>query len=671
MASKKRQTVNLLRALLLLGCATGWPGARPAVAADIWQALRQAQNDYQLAPDAGDTQRRYILALRDARLPAAALSASRQHPNAISAEELRGLEADEVAEWVRLASAPTRTQEERYALADRALQRYDDLIRQWHAQGLNGTDVYQRIRVDRIQALHARQRMHDVVSSYNELRQENIKVPDYILNEVAAAWLYLKQPEKAAALYKVALDPSRLDDQELNDDRLALYYALRESGQHDAASEQLAGWVTQQPARRPIKGSPQPLPSEAWLNLTRTAAIDPLYDNRPDLAINTLQALVDAAPRDVGLQLALGDVQRIEGQHRRAEMTLKQAETLDPHNAELINTQGMNALALQEWAQARELTAWATAHYPDSQSTQRLNEALEAHDKPELQLTTRATRATDSPVAGSRDLATEAVLYSSPIKENWRLFGAAGYATADFEEGKMNHRWIRAGAQWRSRDMTLEADVSGQNYGHGTRTGARVAATFDLNDDWQVGATLAWRPPDAPLRALKNNITTRRADVWVKYGSSTDSQLMLAVAPTRFSDGNQRIEARLHGRQRLYAAADLKVHLELDISASRNSKDNTPYFNPRRDLEILPGLVLTHTLYQRYDTVLEHGIEVRAGTYSQQGYGTGSVAALGYSMRYQTGRHTDIRAGIMGIRRPYDGRQEREMRFQLDLNFRF
>ena len=78
---------------------------------------------------------------------------------------------------------------------------------------LHDTDLYRRIRVDRIQALHARQRMHDVVTAYAALQQEGVAVPDYILNEVAAAWLYLKQPEKAAALYRVVLATDRIDDQ--------------------------------------------------------------------------------------------------------------------------------------------------------------------------------------------------------------------------------------------------------------------------------------------------------------------------------------------------------------------------------------------------------------------------------------------------------------------------
>ena len=55
--------------------------------------------------------------------------------------------------------------------------------------------------------------MHDVVTAYEALRLEGVAVPDYILNEVAAAWLYLKQPEKAAALYRVVLATDRIDDQ--------------------------------------------------------------------------------------------------------------------------------------------------------------------------------------------------------------------------------------------------------------------------------------------------------------------------------------------------------------------------------------------------------------------------------------------------------------------------
>lgn len=672
MAISTKLTRTRLWAAIHLACLyAGMSPASYGANAEIYQQLRLTQNAYQLAPNQADNQRQYILALRDARLADAALKIAKQYPTAVSDDEMRGLQADEAAELTRLAAIPSRTREERFLLADRALARYEQLLGEWSEQGLGNTAIYQRARLDRLQALHARQSMQTLVDEYELLRSEGVVLPSYLINEVASAYLYLKQPEKAAQLYQTALTTERLDAQEVNNDRLGLYYALQESGDHEAASRQLAQWMDEQSAWRAVTGSPQPLPNEPYLNTARTAAIDPIYNSNVGIAIEKLQTLADAAPRDAGLRIALGDAQRLQGLNRQAEKTLKQAETLEPVNAELISVQGLNALALQEWEQARILTEYALTHYPESQASKRLQDEWARHQKAELQITTSASNATDSPVSGGRDFVTEAVIYSPPIGNGWRVFGGAGYANADFTEGELNHRWLRAGAQWRTRDLTLEGDLSTQNYGHGTKTGVRLAGQVAFNDHWQAGAEIGWRTPNAPLRALKNNISAKRLEAWVRRTGADDSEWLLAIAPTRFSDGNQRFEARLHGRERLYASSEFAAHLELDISASRNSRTDTPYFSPRHDLEVLPGLVLTHTLYRRYDTVLQHSLQFRAGTYSQRGYGTGSVMALGYGVRYQTGKNTDIQASVLGVRRPYDGRQERELRFQLDLNFRF
>ena len=237
MALEKRQLVMLLQLALLVAGSAAIKTSVHAQTADAFVNLRQVQNQYQLTPQDRTVQRRYVLALKEARLPAAALDLANQHPGIVSIEERQTLQADQVAEIVRLANSPSRTQEERFALADRALVQYDALLRQWQAQSLEGTDAWTRIRIDQIQALHARQRMQEVINAYEALRRDQIAVPDYILNEVAAAWLYLKQPEKAAQLYRTVLSSERVDDLEINDDRLAFYYALRESGQHDEATK--------------------------------------------------------------------------------------------------------------------------------------------------------------------------------------------------------------------------------------------------------------------------------------------------------------------------------------------------------------------------------------------------------------------------------------------------
>lgn len=672
MGSEKKRSSGIFWVSVNAGCLLALAvSAAHSATPEIYQALRQAQNAYQLAPDDTQARRQYIFALRDARLSSAALTLAQRYPNAVTSDELRVLQADEAAELSRLASTPSRNQEERYRLADQALQRYDQYLRDWHKLGLGDTDVYRRIELDRMQALHARQSMQALVDTYEALRRRGVTIPSYLLNEVASAYLYLKQPEKATALYQAALEAERLDSAEINDDQLAYYYALQESGEHATARAHLMAVANRQGPWRRVAGNPQPLPNENFLNTARTSAIDPIYAGQVSDAAHQLQQLADAAPRDAGLRIALADAQRLQGFHRQAEVTLKQAESLEPHNPELISVQGMNALSLHEWEQARQLKDYAVAHYPESLATQRLQDDWDTQQKYELQISALRGHATDSPVSGGKDLRTEVTLYTPTSANGMRYFGGAGYAQGDFDEGELNQRWMRAGAQWRTRDLVVEGDVSSQHYGYGTKIGVRAAATTWLNDQWQVGAQAAWRPVSTPMRALKNNIWGKRLDLWVQRNGNDDSQWLLAFAPTRFSDGNQRLEARLSGRERLYSSAEFTAHLELDVSASRNSRTDVPYFSPRQDLEVLPGLVLTQTLYQRYDTVVTHNLQLRAGLYKQRDYSTGSVLAVGYGVRYQTGKNVDIQANVLGVRRPYDGKHERELRFQLELNLRF
>src|SRR5690606_34924044 len=141
--------------------------------------------------------------------------------------------------------------------------------------------------------------------------------------------------------------------------------------------------------------------------------------------------------------------------------------------------------------------------------------------------------------------------------------------------------------------------------------------------------------------------------------------------PARFSDGNNRVSALLTGRERLYTAPRARLDLELEGYASHNTKEDAPYFNPRSDFMLLPSLGLTHTLYRHYETELEQKFTVGAGIYSQKGYGSGAVGALGYGIRYRTNKTLDIGLNVTGVSRPYDGQRERELRVMLDMNLRF
>jgi len=638
-----------------------------------YAALYEADRAHALAPRNSEATREYVFALQDAGLAQEALRLARQYPALFKPAELRQLQGDCAAELVRLASMPTRQESERFALADQALALYDRLVADWGALGAAAHDDFVRVRIDRLVALHARMRMAELVREYEAMHAEGVQVPTYALDDVAAAYLYLHKPEAAGVLYRrIAADTHVPDDPYLRlNNQTGSFYASLESESFDEADRTIQTARNEHARWRYLKGQPDRLPNDLKLQAEQTAAMGLFFSEDTAGAQQRMEKLVAQAPNNTGLRAALATVYRGRQQPRRAERELKTAETMDPRNLQVEVEQGFTALSLQEWRQAEALSRDASARMPDDQAARRLEHEWRIHNKAELQVHGYHGNASDSPVAGSREFGIETIMYSAPIHYDWRAFGAAGYATAKFEEGDADYRWLRAGVQWRGRDASVEVEASTHNYGYGVKPGMRVSGTFDLGDHWQIGASGELRSRDTPLRALENNISSNSLEAFVRWRANERREWQLALSPSHFSDGNNRYTAVLTGRERLYTAPRLKADFGLELSTTRNSKQDVPYFSPRSDLTVLPDLSLTHVLYRRYNTVVEQKFTLGAGTYTQQDHGTGAIGLAAYGLRYRTGDVFEIGATVTGITRPYDGVREREIRVLLDLTLRF
>jgi len=639
-----------------------------------FEALHQADRALAVAPATPYVLREYIFALRGARMADVALDRARRHPELFSAGQMRTLEADALAQQARLAAMPTRGEAERFAIADRTLAGYDAAIAAWRQAGDEAQSDVRRARIDRLHALHARVRMKELTQEYEALLAEGVPVPRYALNDVASAYLYVRQPERARDIYRqvAAADALRMDDAE---QRLAtetgLYYALAEGEQHEATGGVLdavrsgyAPWLY-------YKGQATRMPNDLNLESSQTLAAARLQADDTVTAQQRLEDMAGKAPNNSGLRADLATVYRARSQPRASEIELKMAETLAPRSLAVENGQGFTALDLQEWRQAEALSADTMARAPENLTSRRLAREWEVHQKAELLITGYRGLASDSPVVGNGDFGIDAVLYSPPIDYNWRVFGGGGYAAGDFEEGRGNYRWLRTGVQWRGRDLTVEGEVSTNDYGHGVKPGVRLSAAYDLDDHWQIGGSGEIMSRETPLRALTNDISSNGMSVYVRWRANERREWTLSAAPSHFSDGNSRWELGLSGRERIYTAPHLKADLELGLSTQRNTRDNAPYFNPSADFMALPAVRVTHTLHRRYETAWEQIGTLGAGAYSQQGYGTGGVIALGYGQRYRANDVLDMGAMVTGTSRPYDGTRERELRIVFDLAYRF
>ncbi|MDX3893305.1 poly-beta-1,6 N-acetyl-D-glucosamine export porin PgaA [Pusillimonas sp.] len=644
-----------------------------------YAALEAASKAYALAPANASVVEEYVDALTAAGLADTALQTARAHPELFPPARLRALEGDRAAELTRLSSRPSRQESTRYAVANEALQAYDALLQEdtgapQPAQAGNAQVQAQRAHVDRLIALHSRARMSDVVREYESLQAEGVVVPQYALGHVADAYLDMRQPEKAAELYLQILNAERtasVDPAVRLSHQSGLFYSFVESERFDDAEKVISDAVREQPVWRHQKGTPLPQPNDLSLEASQYAALGYQYADDTQEAQDRLERLVARAPGHSGLRSALAQVYLSRGWPRRAEQELKIAETYTPRSMAVVSEQGKTAMSLQEWRQAEILISDVNARFPENAHVRQLVRDWERHNRAELRISATRGLASDNPVAGNRDLGVDTVVYTPPIGYNWRGFAGAGLAKADFDDYDADYHWFRGGAEWRSRGLTAEAEVSSNHYGRGAKIGARIQGAYDLSDQWQIGGQVAFRSRETPLKALANDITSNRLDAYVRWRANERREWSLTLSPSRFSDGNRRIEGAVAGRERLYTAPHLKLDGHLEVSASHNTHQETPYFNPRADLSVLPSLSLTHTLYRRYDTVLEHRFMLGAGIYAQRGYGSGAIATAGYGIRVRFDEKLEAGISIAGISRPYDGVREREARIMFDLQLRF
>lgn len=637
-------------------------------------ALEHADKAYQLAPNRAYVKRTYVFALQRARLADAALRVARENPGLLTPAQVRRLEGDSSAELVRMAGMPARNEAERHMLTDRALAQLDTQIAAWDDQGPDAWGDVVRARIDRLHALYMRGRMLNVIEDYEQLRKENVEIPRFVQNDVANAYLYMRQPDVAASIFlDVALDPesARAEASDQLVTQTGLFYALAEDELREEAQSLIDGAIPDYSPWLYYKGQEQRMPNDLHLDILRVGAQGRLLAGDTLAAQAFYDNLVRLGPYNSGLRAGRAEVLLERQRPREAEHELKLAETLAPRGLAVEVGQGYTALDLQEWRQADLLSQDVMSRFPEDLAAQRLARAVEVHKMAELQVSGNRGIANDSAVAGDGETGIETTLYSPPISDNWRAFTGVGYASGDFEEGKGHYRWVRGGAEYRARDVTIELEASGQNYGHGDKAGLRLAGAFDIDDTWQVGGTAELKSRETPLRALKNDVSSNRLGAFVRWRADERREWNLSVTGSHFSDGNDRVEVGLLGRERVYTSTNLQADMGLDLAASHNTERDVPYFNPRADLTILPSIQLTHLLYRRYEAAWTQNAMVGAGLYSQRSEGSGGIFAVAYGQRWQPSDVLSMGATATAVSRPYDGDREREVRIVFDLNFRF
>ncbi|HCA7669222.1 TPA: poly-beta-1,6 N-acetyl-D-glucosamine export porin PgaA [Enterobacter hormaechei] len=608
--------------------------------------------------------RETIDALTDNRVSTPALWLSQNA--ALSPAERRRLERNAAAERVRLADVPGRTEKERLRLAQNALDRYHALLSRWQNDPQAAEDVI-LARIDRLGALYAQGNYQQVISEYESLTAAQHPVPDWAIGWVISA--YLQEKNTVAAFSLVQRYPHYASDPQ--DEEHALFYAWLDTGQYQAARRYVERETRSVPWTRYDFGSPTAQPNDRWLTGQSLKFNYLLATNALPEAEKLSYRLASTAPGNQGLQIDYAALLQASGLPRAAEQKLKRAETLEPTNLELEKQQAYVAMDLQEWRQMDSLADNVIARAPADRSARRLDRLRMVHHMSELRLKAGKGLHSDNPVSGSHDMNWDATLYGPPVADNWRLFAGTRYAQGNFDEGKGISRHLLGGVEWRPRDLTLEAELSGNHYHGKNRPGARLSTTYSLSDNWQVSGNLERLSRATPLRALRNGISANRGEGGVRWYQNERREYQFNAAISRFSDHNRRQEYTLSGKERLWQTPTLTLELEPGIAASKNSLRNTLYYNPARELSVTAALSVDHEMYRHYDTLWSQQFVAGGGSYWQKNQSPGAVTLLGYGQRIQWNNVVDTGVMLNWDKRPYDGKRESNLSVTLDATLRF
>ena len=634
----------------------------------FFTALRDYNRILEREPDNRTAQARRILVLDNLGATDLSIEMARRDPTLLSSAEWQRLLSNQAAFAVRRGELPPAEEKHRFEQTDHALKLLEQSLAAIDPTSPGAASFELRARFDRLVALRNRFRMEEVVSDYESLVKDQVTIPAYALSAVADAYLYLQQPDTAAVLYRrvLVLQPDDLDAS------LGLFYALVELEDFDGAYVLIDRLDQAQPTwlktRRP-DGSSGLRPNPDKVTTATTAAMARLYGDQYAEADSSLTALHNKAPANLDITRELGDVYATRGWQRRAQATYELGLRFDHLHRGLQLGLAQSYLDRRQYRLAEQAINRLYTFYPEDVHVRRLHRQWEIHNLRELRLAAGHGDNSGN-VEGNRETLLEGTLFSQPIAYNYRMFVSGRYASADFPEGNETYRRYGIGLEYRRPDLEAEVEMT-YNADGDDEIGGRFSLLYDLDDHWSIPMNIELFSRDTPLRALKQGITADSADLGISYRVSELRQVTLRGQAMDFSDGNFRRSLTGSLDQRLVTLPKYKLTGIVELYASANSRNDTIYFNPERDLSATLTLDNLQRLYRHYDRSLSHRLALTIGNYWQKGYNDDYLAGFTYEHIWEAAERFTLGYGFSRFRRVYDGDPEYQNYWFAHLGWRF
>lgn len=609
-------------------------------------ALAAATAALELDPAHREAQRQRIFALADLGAAGRALDLALEQPGLLGQAELQRLQLERAAQLVRWAALAPEDRIERHADLAAAFGLLDEL----RAAPDLPLALAQRAEFDRIGALRVAGRMDEVIAAFAALEGE---APAFVRQAAADAYLATRRPERAAELYRQALQA----EPGLGEAEFGLVYALVESERYEEA----IALADRMAAARPAWLGEQPGQGPNWerLRVDLLAAMIRAYANQPAAAQARLEALALDAPASAQVQRELATVYRWRGWPERA---LEQVELARAYEPEVLGGRLEHALtlaALERFETADAAFDALAAEYPGQPAVAR--ELERWRDRERWWLSAEAGYGESDGFAdfGSRERSFRTRVAAPRHEHWWQPYGFQDWVSGRYPEGERTWRRAGFGLDWRRERRRAYLEVSRSLSGD-PEVGLTGGYDWHLDDHWSFAARYESFSLDAPLRARAEGLSGCKAEVAARWQAHESLDARASFSRLALSDGNVRLGLSLSSEHRLRADAHHVTSGRGELYLSRASETGGLYFNPSRDAYLGYGVRHDWLTWRDYDRSFTQRFAVTPGLYWQEGFGAGFTGALRYEHLWQLERKWRLRYGAGWASRVYDGGRERQ-----------
>lgn len=578
----------------------------------------------------------------------------RAKPQLFSPDETQRIELDRLAAEIGDSMVYAGTPEGRRAAglaAEHAIQDY--------LQRSGTTTIPQRLRFDRMLLLNELKRHEDVVAEYECARAEGLAVPAYVAAAVGDSLLALRRPEDAFEALQIATTANPQDTNWGIQQAYALSEAERFGPALDLLDKHVAGnepWLWAPGARQSHSN---------WKRYdadTNRALMASYAEDLPG-AQAALEPLLGIAPKNSGLNAALGVLYARRGWPERGLRHQRIATTLDPDNVSALIGQSESLMQLQRDDLAAPIVAELGRRYPDATQVQRLQRDWERHRGWRWRVETAASESRGTGInspQGAEDAHHAFGIDSPLIDDRWRIVAGGDDRSAEF-----GGRTVRDRRGWAGVDYAFDRLGWRLVANHSVDALDSAGLSFDLqwrfSDTLDGGLVARHHDPEASLQARASGIQADTFGVSLAWHRDERTGVSAALQQSRYDDGNRRDAVSLRHDQRLLTRPHFFLTGTAGAYASRGSRDDAPYFNPRRDASFEYTLKADHLAWRRYDRHFRHRLAVTVGQYRQDGFDSDWIGSAQYEHEWRFAPGRVLTYGARWGKPVYDGNREEHL----------